>query len=166
MLAHTHEFDMPTFMHQIRKHKKTMAFHSIEEWGEGEWEGNNTFLKIAEAREHTNSFRLLDSYEVKPRIAGSKADGDLLVIISLEQTLAPFKMLSHRLVEVLFGAVTFVSSRQMVTEILRFFFFFFLGWLLLSRLSVQSIFTNLVGGLSWIHVSCQRLSGQLPNINF
>lgn len=101
MLAHMHEFDMPTFMHQIREHKKTMAFHSIEEWGE--WEGNNTFLKTAEAWEHINSFRLLDSYKAKPRTAASKADGDLLVITPLEQTLAPFKMLSHRLVEVLFS---------------------------------------------------------------
>lgn len=89
-----HVFNMPAFTHETKEHKKIMAFHSIEEQRK---KMNNKFLKIAGVWKDMRSFRILDSYKAKPRIAANKPDGDLLDITPLEQTFALFKMTSHML---------------------------------------------------------------------
>lgn len=89
-----HVFNMPAFTHEIEEHKKIMAFHSIEEQSK---KVNNKFLKIAGVWKDMRSFRILDLYKAKPRIAANKPDGDLLDITPLEQTFALFKMTSHML---------------------------------------------------------------------
>lgn len=76
-------------------------------------------MKIAGFWKHINSFRLLDLYKVKARIAANKPDGDLLDSTSLEQNFAPFRMTSDMLVGGTFLVLQLLCPRWMVTEILE-----------------------------------------------